>query len=259
MLSITKLFQAAKSVLNPRLAVSCQFHTSNPLSATLEEKLGLPARPKKPLTPYFRFLKENREKISRENPDKKMVEIIQLCAKQYANIDPALKAKYQDQYLLEQEDYIKKRTAYESKLTDEQRLEISNAKHDAVEKKLRIEYKRKLREHEKPKKPQSGFLRFLKDSIEKVPRNANQSYRDWQKVIAEKWNSLTEDQKKAYNDAATSEFQKYKQEIAKWELRMIRQGNIDLVREETLIEHENTSKPRLRSRKTRSGASSDSD
>lgn len=117
-----------------------------------------------------------------------------------------------------------------------------------------------MRENQKPKKPQSGFLRFLSEAATKLPRTEGQTYREWQKNIAVEWNKLNEDQKNVYNSAYQGEFVKYKQEIAKWELKMIRVGNIDLVRDETLIEHETSGKPRLRSNKPKvRSASSDSD
>lgn len=113
-----------------------------------------------------------------------------------------------------------------------------------------------MRENDKPKKPLSGFLRFLKVAGDKYPRDPNQHYREWQKVVAEKWNSMSETERKPFNDAAQVEFVKYKQEITKWELKMVRLGNIDLVREEALIEHENSQKPKRRQSKRQS---SDSD
>ena len=112
------------------------------MSASLEEKLGLPARPKKPLTPFFRYLTENRAKLQVANPQLKPIEVVQLCAKQYATIDPAVKTKYQDQYIKDQEEYIRIRTVYDNKLTDEQKYEIANAKQEAVEKKARTVYKK---------------------------------------------------------------------------------------------------------------------
>ena len=102
----------------------------------------------------------------------------------------------------------------------------------------------------------SGFLRFLKIAAEKFPREENQHYRDWQKVVAEKWNSMSDAERKPLNDAAQADFVKYKQEITKWELKMVRLGNIDLVREEALIEHDNSQKPKRRQSKRQS---SDSD
>lgn len=67
---------------------------------------------------------------------------------------------------------------------------------------------------------------------------------------------MSEAERKPFNDAAQVEFVKYKQEITKWELKMVRLGNIDLVREEALIEHENSQKPKRRQSKRQS---SDSD
>ena len=123
-----------------RFAASCQIHSSNALSATsLEEKLG---KPKKPLTPFFRYLSENRVKLHNENPQLKPIEVVKLCAKQYATIDPAQKTKYQDEYIKDQEEYIRKRTVYDNKLTDEQKYEIASAKQEVVEKKARIEYRK---------------------------------------------------------------------------------------------------------------------
>ena len=112
------------------------------MSASLEEKLGLPPRPKKPLTPFFRYLSENRTKLQSSNPQLKPTDVVKLCAKQYESIDPAVKTKYQDQYLKDQEEYIRKRTVYDNKLTDQQKFEIANAKQEAVEKKARSEYRK---------------------------------------------------------------------------------------------------------------------
>lgn len=51
-----------------------------------------------------------------------------------------------------------------------------------------------------------------------------------------KWNELSDDEKKAYNVGFANDIGKYKQDLAKWELKMIRLGNVDLVRQEALIE-----------------------
>lgn len=51
-----------------------------------------------------------------------------------------------------------------------------------------------------------------------------------------KWHALTDAKKKTYNDAFSSDLVKYRQELARWELKMIRLGNVDLVRQEALVE-----------------------
>lgn len=70
---------------------------------------------------------------------------------------------------------------------------------------------------------------------------------------------LPEDKKKAYNDAARAEGVIYKQELAKWELKMIRLGNLGLVRPEALTDWEVKKSKRRTPKTTRSKSSSDSD
>lgn len=70
---------------------------------------------------------------------------------------------------------------------------------------------------------------------------------------------LPEDKKKAYNDAARAEGVIYKQKLAKWELKMIRLGNLGLVRAEALTDWEVKKSKRRTPKTTRSKSSPDSD
>jgi hypothetical protein len=117
----------------------------------------------------------------------------------------------------------------------------------------------KIRELERPKKPASGFLRFLSEQFKKF-ESGKENYREFQVKIAKDWNALPEDQKKPYNDASKQESVQYKQELAKWELKMIRLGHTDVVRNETLIDGMETPK-RVRAKINRKNKveSSDSD
>lgn len=88
---------------------------------------------------------------------------------------------------------------------------------------------------EKPKRPASGFLLYLSELRNKMPRG-DLSYREWQRDAAVSWSKLSDEQKKQYNKQSSDGAVKYKQELAKWELKMIRMGNVDLVRSEALVE-----------------------
>lgn len=72
----------------------------------------------------------------------KPLEVVKLCAQKYAEIDETLKKKYTLLYQKDQEDFVKRRADYETKLTDEQKREIAAAKEAQVEKKERVEYKK---------------------------------------------------------------------------------------------------------------------
>lgn len=91
---------------------------------------------------------------------------------------------------------------------------------------------------DKPKKPASGFLRFLKEAYASSNKENRGEFREFHKKIAINWHELPEEKKNAYNDASKAETVTYRQELAKWELKMVRLGNIDLVRQEALIEQE---------------------
>lgn len=109
---------------------------------TIEEKLGLPPRPKKPLTPYFRFLQTARPAITKENPKLSVIEVVQRCAQKWMETDESTKAKLNDEYQQEKIVYIKKRSDYEKNLTEEQKDNLKIIKKDVADGKQRRIYKK---------------------------------------------------------------------------------------------------------------------
>lgn len=71
--------------------------------ANVEERIGIPDKPRKPLTPYFRFMKEIRPSFVAKNPDLKQVDIIKGIAKIWnEEIDQKKKDKLQEDFKKEQ-------------------------------------------------------------------------------------------------------------------------------------------------------------
>lgn len=125
-----------------------------------------------------------------------------------------------------------------------------------------IDYKeicfQKLRDNNKPKRPITGFIRFIVEQHNKSPRDqSKQTYREWQKTVAGKWVELTEAERKVYSESASAELIKYKEDLLNWENKMIRLGNTDIIRIRTGIE--NDEKPAIKRRKTKKSAPSSSD
>lgn len=126
-----------------RIAASVQqFQTSSCDQASLEEKLGIPPRPKRPLTPFFRFMKEIRPSVTKENPNLAGLDVVRKVAEKYKSIDPALLRKLTEEYHKDQEEYLKTKFRYESQLTTEQKQNIIDAKDALHEKRARIAYKK---------------------------------------------------------------------------------------------------------------------
>ena len=93
----------------------------------------------------------------------------------------------------------------------------------------------------------------------KTNERGNLPYREFHKKIVDEWRAMSEEKKTQYNDATRTEMEQYKQELAKWELKMIRLGNQDLVRQEALVEASPDKKPKKQKSKKTKPDSSDSD
>lgn len=61
-------------------------------------------------------------------------------------------------------------------------------------------------------------------------------FRTFQLQSAEKWRALSDAEKKPYFDESKLLAENYRQELTKWEEKMIRLGNTDIIRTESQIE-----------------------
>ncbi|PNF23876.1 hypothetical protein B7P43_G13727 [Cryptotermes secundus] len=203
------------------------------LKKSVEEKLGLPPKPKKPLTPYFRFMAQIRPAIVQKNPQAKLTDIAKLAGTEWGKADSSVREQLQAEYKREMVDYMAAQVKYNQKLTDEQHEEIKKAKIEIAELKERRLLKKKKKELGKPKRPLSAFLLFM---TEKKDERGTQSFKDWQIQMQNEWEKLYEEQKSAYMARSRKLFEEYKREIQIWEEKMIRLGHIDVVRNEALIQ-----------------------
>ncbi|XP_037948772.1 transcription factor A, mitochondrial isoform X2 [Teleopsis dalmanni] len=219
-----------------RPIIAANISTTAPVLKTIEERMGLPARPKKPLTPYFRYMKDVRPKLTAENPKLSTPDIVRLVSKKWETVDLKEKERMQAEYKREQEKYIETCTKYNAKLTEEQRAEMKQLKQDIKDEKERRVIRKRIKQLGRPKRPGSAFLKFLSKERIRTPQHPTESYRDWHRKCADKWAQFTDEQKASYMEESRKEFVKYKQEISAWEEKMIRLGNIDVVRHGNLID-----------------------
>nr|QEL09422.1 transcription factor A [Musca domestica] len=203
---------------------------------TVEQQVGLPARPKKPLTPYFRFMNDLRPKILAANPSLALVDVVKQVSKKWETADASLKQRLQEEYKKEQQEYIEKRMKYDAKITDEQRSQIKELKQGKIEAKERRMMRKRIKDLGRPKKPASAFIRFIAKERIRTPQKPNQTFREWHEAATKKWSTLSQGEKDIYMQESRKEFETYKKEIAVWEEKMIRMGHIDVVRQGNLID-----------------------
>ncbi|XP_017084941.2 transcription factor A, mitochondrial isoform X1 [Drosophila eugracilis] len=216
-------------------------------SKTLEEQVGLPPRPKKPLTPYFRFMREQRPKLLASNPKITTIEAVRQLSKNWSDADAQLKERLQAEFKKDQQIYLEQRTKYDATLTDEQRAEIKQLKQDLIDAKERRQLRKRVKELGRPKKPASAFLRFIASERTNTPQGAKQTYREWHQKTTAKWTRLSDSEKDVYLQESRKEMEIYRKAISVWEEKMIRLGHIDVVRHGNLIDP-----PEPKTRKTQS-------
>lgn len=104
------------------------------------EKLGIPLPPKKPLSPYMRFIKELRPKVVQNRPDLNTKDIVRVMAEEWRNSDSEVKKSYQKKYLLETQDYLVSLEQYKNSITPEQRdlIETTKAKQKKAVEQARV-------------------------------------------------------------------------------------------------------------------------
>ncbi|XP_067629163.1 transcription factor A, mitochondrial isoform X2 [Eurosta solidaginis] len=209
---------------------------SSTVRTTLEEKVGLPPRPKKPLTPFFRFMREQREKTKANNPHFSTREIVREMSQRWSEADEVTRNRLQDEFKRELQNFVEAKAKYEATMTDTQRAELKLLKDEIQEAKERRMMRKRIIMLGRPKRPASAFLRFLVQERTNAPQTANQTYREWQAKCAEKWSRLSDKEKQPFLEETRREITVYKKDIAEWEESMVRLGNIDVVRPSNLID-----------------------
>ncbi|KAM7363474.1 mitochondrial transcription factor A isoform 1-T2 [Cochliomyia hominivorax] len=225
-----------QNINRPAAVANLSLNSPLYVAKTLEEKAGLPPKPKKPLTPYFRFMKEQRPKLQAANPKLSLVEVVKQVSKQWEKADPSLKERLQQEYKKEQQVYVEVRAKYDAKITDKQRSHLKELKQEQIEAKERRMMRKRIKELGRPRKPASAFLRFIAKERTLSPQSPKETFREWHQKATAKWGTLTEEQKQVYIMESRKELEKYKKEISLWEEKMIRLGHIDVIRHGNLID-----------------------
>lgn len=169
-----------------------------------------------------------------QNPGIKPLDLIKMVAKHWVTVDTATKTRFEEEYRGEKVKYDVECAKYNSKLTPENKESLKQAREDRVESREKREFRRRNKELAKPKKPATSFLRFVNQEAAKHPKP--NGHKAFLLEMAVKWGKMTDEQKKSYSDQFQRDMALYKLEIEKWETKMIREGNLDVVRNPLLDE-----------------------
>lgn len=193
---------------------------------SIEENI-FPNKPKKPLTPFFKYLKIMRPYTINEFPQIKVTEVVKKISEKWATEDPDYKLKLHQEYDMEYKEYMKKVMEFEKSITPEQRQKFL-----ALEDKLKIEIdkvkrKQDLQQLGKPKKGPSAFLLYANERMKE--RKSDTSTKEFIRNISSQWRDLSEEDKKPYYIQAARLMEEYNKKKTEWEQRMIHNGYYNAV------------------------------
>nr|ANA11557.1 mitochondrial transcription factor A [Dastarcus helophoroides] len=195
-------------------------------------ELNIPEKPKRPLTPYMRFVKANKAELLKQQPDSKQSELVKLSALKWKTVDPSLKEKYEAEYKSENEAYARLYLAYTAKLTDEQKQALKELSLEKRSNKQKRVMRKKNKEEGKPKKPLTPHMQYMMD----LAKQENKKIPELMKEIKDRFHALSEIEKQKYEIKYKTEKEKFDKDLKAWEEKMISEGKTELVRQATLIE-----------------------
>ncbi|XP_024528573.1 high mobility group B protein 6 [Selaginella moellendorffii] len=178
-----------------------------------KKKKNDPERIKKPLSSYFLWCNDQREKVRAQNPNAGIKELSSIFGELWKSVSEEEKKPYEEIYQKNKEEYLKlvgkeKREAEALKLLqDEKNRKLSKEILDQfMEYKKEIQAqakpKKKEKDPEKPKRPTTGYMAY---SEERRPALMNENLKVPQigKILGEEWRSMDEKARAPYEKIAT--------------------------------------------------------
>jgi len=169
--------------------------------------------PKKPLTPYFAWQNQNRNRIKKSmHVNYSFEELSQAFSKEWKGLSAEEKQPFEETYKSEQETYKRLFTAY--KLTANYKAFQTKKAEAKVADVKGAKFKK---DPNAPKKPLTGYFLFLGAKRDTVKaQNPDLSHKAALKKLGAMWSEMSDSAKKEYNDKAALAKKEYLVELAKY-------------------------------------------
>ncbi|XP_031458371.1 transcription factor A, mitochondrial isoform X1 [Phasianus colchicus] len=184
-------------------------------------------RPKRPLSAYFRFLRDNQPAFRQQNPDLNSLELVKKLAGVWRELPASQKQVYEEARKTDWRKYEEQLAAYKAQLTPAQAAALKEERRKRLAKRRSFRIKRELTVLGKPKRPRSGFNIFVSENFQ---QSKGLSPTAKLKQLFETWQNLSSSQKQPYLQLAQDDKVRYQNEMKSWEAKMIELGREDLIR-----------------------------
>nr|XP_020022990.1 transcription factor A, mitochondrial-like [Castor canadensis] len=152
----------------------------------------LSSYPKKPMTSYLRFSKEQLPIFKAQNPDAKNSELIRKIAALWRELPDSEKKLYEDAYRADWQAYKEEINRIQEQLTPSQRLSLEKEMLQRRLKRKSLIKKRELTILGKPKRPRSAYNIFVSESFQEAKDNSSQAKL---KSVNQSWKNLSDSEK----------------------------------------------------------------
>ncbi|NXS49050.1 TFAM factor, partial [Balaeniceps rex] len=184
-------------------------------------------RPKRPLTAYFRFLKEHRSAFRQKNPEMSNIELVKKIAGAWKELPASQKQVYEEARKADWQRYEGQLAAYKAQLTPTQAAALKEERRKRLAKRRSFRAKRELTVLGKPKRPRSGFNIFVSENFQESEGISPVAKL---KKLFDTWRKLSSSQKQPYLQLAEDDKVRYENEMKSWEAKMVELGREDLLR-----------------------------
>ncbi|CAH2092759.1 unnamed protein product [Euphydryas editha] len=219
-----------KNIVLGRTTWLNQIQICNYTKKSAEARLGI-EKPKRPLTPFFKFMTQMRPALLAKNPGISSKEAIAWSSKHWQELDNETKTQMLKEYEKDLEDYKKIKEIYESSLTEQQKEDIKRVKEEMAVAKEKRRLKAEYKEMGRPKKPMSSYFLYAQSRNDTFKSN---ELKEYQERVKRDWLKLPESERVKYEKQAQELMNKYKKDLEAWELKMLSIGRSDLVRQKPL-------------------------
>jgi len=169
--------------------------------------------PKRPMSPYFKWMKMNRKRVVRSMPvGYSFKELSTKLGEMWASLPEEEKVKLNEQYKEEMKVHVKLMAAYKH-TSNYTKFRKQKEEHDLMKAKSKKFHK----DPNKPKAPSSAYFLFLAEKRDETKMNfPNLSHKELVSKLGELWNKLSEVEKQPFVAEAKQEKMKWLEAIKEY-------------------------------------------
>jgi len=206
---VVEITQESKSQVTKKLS---KYDLDNKISSIIMDNIGKfatvkklkdPDAPKRAMTSYIAFYKENASTIKSKYGVSSAPEVSKKAGELWTNLTPREKVKYEKIASKDKQRYEEEKNAYRTPSQEEIKQKIDTIKEE-----------KKIKDPNAPKKWKTSYMFFgLKNRATIKEETGLTTLGDISKEISRRWKELDDEQKQEYVDLETEDKDRYKEEM----------------------------------------------